>query len=247
MLQKLFVANWKMNKSFAQESSFCTTHLEGLRKLSSEPHIELVICPSFPSLFSLSEILQDTMVGIGAQQCSPHEHGAYTGQVSAQSLQESGCTYCIVGHSEQRARGIPNQEIADQATRLFEHSIAPIICIGETEDEYKRNEVFAVLEKQLEPILPLLKQLPYAIAYEPVWAIGTGLVPSHDYLKSVYSWLDTHIKKTDSDASYHLLYGGSVDEKTIKDISSIGQIGGYLIGGASLDFKKLEKIVSLTT
>ncbi len=247
MLQKLFVANWKMNKSFAQELEFCTTHLEKLRQLSSEPHTELVICPSFPSLFSVAELLQDTMVGIGAQQCSPHQKGAYTGQVSAQSLQEAGCRYCIVGHSEQRAHGTTNQEVADQAARLFEQKILPIICIGETEDEYKRKEVFTILEKQLKPLLPVLQKQPYAIAYEPVWAIGTGLVPDQEYLTSVYSWLNAHIKKGHPEGSYRLLYGGSVDEKTIRDISSISGIKGFLIGGASLDFKKVEKIVSLGT
>ncbi len=247
MHQKLFVANWKMNKSFAQELEFCTTHLEGLRQLSSEPHTELVICPSFPSLFSVAELLQDTMVGIGAQQCSPHPKGAYTGQVSAQSLKETGCRYCIVGHSEQRARGITNEEVADQAARLFEQDMLPIICIGETIDEYEKKLMFDVLQKQLKPILPILQQQPYAIAYEPVWAIGTGLVPDQEYLKSIYGWLDTHIKKFNSEGSYRLLYGGSVDEKTIRDVSSISGIKGFLIGGASLDFKKLEKIVSLGT
>ena len=247
MHQKLFVANWKMNKSFAQELEFCTTHLDGLRQLSSEPGTELVICPSFPSLFSLAELLQDTMVGVGAQQCSPHQKGAYTGQVSAQSLQEAGCLYCIVGHSEQRARGTTDQEVADQATRLFEQKILPIICIGETEDEYKNKKVFAVLEKQLEPVLSILQEQSFAIAYEPVWAIGTRLVPDREYLKSVYSWLDLHMKKSRPDGSYRLLYGGSVDEKTIEDINAISEIGGFLIGGASLDFKKLEKIVSLGT
>ena len=247
MLQKLFVANWKMNKSFAQELEFCTTHLEGLRQLSSEQHTELVICPSFPALFSVAELLQDTMVGIGAQQCSPHQKGAYTGQVSAQSLKETGCRYCIVGHSEQRARGISNEEVADQAARLFEQDMLPIICIGETIDEYEKKLVFDVLQKQLKPIMPILQQQPYAIAYEPVWAIGTGLVPDQEYLKLIYIWLDTHIKKSNSESSYRLLYGGSVDGKTIRDVSSISGIKGFLIGGASLDFKKLEKIVSLGT
>lgn len=246
MKQKLFVANWKMNKSFADELSFCTTHLEKLRQLSSEPHIKLVICPSFPSLFSVAEIVQDTMVSVGAQNCSPHKDGAYTGQVSAQSLQEAGCQYCIVGHSEQRALGTTNEEVAHQAQRLFEHDLTPIICIGETKEEYGQKEVYAVLQKQLAPLLSLFSSKPYVIAYEPVWAIGTGLIPSTTYLQEIYSWLKQYLEQKNPDARYHLLYGGSVDEKTVHTITSIPQVDGFLIGSASLDFQKIEKIVSLS-
>lgn len=249
MHQKLFVANWKMSKSFAQELDFCTTHFEKLRQLGSRPGIELVICPSFPAIFSLAELLQNSMVGIGAQQCSPHKQGAYTGQVSAQSLQEAGCQYCIVGHSEQRALGTTPEEVAEQTARLFEQKILPIICVGETKDAYESRALFDVLTTQLKPVLRILKQhhLPYAVAYEPIWSIGTGLIPTQEYLQSTYEWLDTNIKNISSDIPYRLLYGGSITENTIQSICAIREIGGFLIGGASLDFKKLENIVSLAT
>ena len=114
-------------------------------------------------------------------------------------------------------------------------------------DEYRKKQVFDVLQKQLEPVLPILKEQAYAIAYEPVWAIGTGLVPDQEYLTSVYNWLHNHLTNTVMEGSCRLLYGGSVDDKTIGDLSAIPKIEGFLIGGASLDFKKLEKIVSLGT
>ncbi len=246
MLPKLFVANWKMNKSFAQEVEFCIRHLKELQQVSTESNVELVICPSFPSIFSVAEQLQNSMVGIGAQQCSAHQKGACTGQVSAQSLKEAGCTYCIVGHSEQRAHGTTSQEVAQQAQRLFEQNICPIICIGENRNQYEQDLVFDVLQKQLDPVTKIMtSNANFAVAYEPIWSIGTGLIPGYDYLNKVYSWLHAQITTIAPEASWRLLYGGSVDEKNVQNITKVTQIGGFLVGGASLDFQKFQKIVLL--
>ncbi len=247
MIQKLFVANWKMNKSFSQEVEFCKQHHKELQQLSSKSNVELVICPSFPSLFLVAEQLKETMVSIGAQQCSTHQAGAYTGQVSAQSLEETGCRYCIVGHSEVRATGTTNEHVAQQTTRLFEQNITPIICIGEQRAEYEQGIAFDILHSQLDPILKSVKShnKEFVVAYEPVWSIGTGLIPDSKYLHKVYRWLNATIQEKNLQTTWRLLYGGSVDEKNIQTIIKVGEINGFLIGGASLDFQKFQKIVLL--
>ncbi|MFC1870737.1 triose-phosphate isomerase [Candidatus Dependentiae bacterium] len=247
MQQTLFIANWKMQKTLTQSIEFCSTNLTSLKKLSVDTATELVICPSFPSLYSLNEILADTPVHLGAQNCSPHESGAYTGQVSAESLKEAGCNYCIVGHSEQRMyNGVTDQDVAQAANNLCKNGIVPIICIGETKEQFEKNSALAVLEKQLDPVLSLLKNTkqPIIIAYEPVWAIGTGIIPETTYLKKIFEHLNALFEKIHS-GPWRIIYGGSVSEQTIPSFKDISAVTGFLIGGASLDFQKFEKIVSL--
>ncbi len=243
----LFIANWKMEKSFAQSIDFCASNKSGLKKLSSETGIELVLCPSFPALYTINQLLADTMVHIGAQTCSAHASGPYTGQVSAQSLKEIGCSYCIVGHSEQRQyQGVTDDDVAQAAKNLCEREIEPIICIGETKEEFQKNQALAILEKQLDPVLGALKNTKQAItiAYEPVWAIGTGEIPESVYLKKIFQHVSSILSPIHS-GPWRLIYGGSVSEETMSGFKNIPSLSGFLIGGASLDFQKFEKIVLL--
>lgn len=237
----LYVANWKMNKSFSAAMSFAQKYKNELSQLSNEKN-SIVVCPSYPALFPLAQLFSDTTISVGAQNCSAHEAGAYTGQVSAQSLKQAGCTYCIIGHSEQRAYcHLTDQEISEKLKLLLANNIIPIICIGESEQTYKEKKTFEVLSTQLELLLPQLGTSASVIAYEPVWAIGTGIVPENSYLKTIFSWL-----KQKKIAHCQLLYGGSVNEKNRDQLLQIEAIEGFLIGGASLDFQKLQKIVSLS-
>ncbi len=243
----LFIANWKMEKSFAQSIDFCTSHKSGLKKLASESGIELVLCPSFPALYTINELLGDTMVHVGAQTCSAHASGPYTGQVSAQSLKEIGCSYCIVGHSEQRQyNGVTDSDVAQAAKNLCEQKIEPIICIGETKEQFQKNQALTILEKQLDPVLDALKNTKQAItiAYEPVWAIGTGEIPESVYLKKIFQHVSSILSPIHS-GPWRLIYGGSVSEETMSGFKNIPSLSGFLIGGASLDFQKFEKIVLL--
>jgi triosephosphate isomerase len=247
MKHRLFVANWKMNKPFALALDFCTNHKENLKTLSTKPHTEIVICPSFEALFSIAEIFADTMISVGAQTCSTHERGAYTGQVNAQSIKEVGCDYCIIGHSEQRQfMCVSNEDVAHQATWLLEADIEPIICIGETKKEFDDGTSIAVLEQQLIPILSEISShhQPFTIAYEPVWAIGTGIIPEKSYLASIFTWLAATLTMKVRHHNWRLIYGGSVDPDTVGSLMAIKTIHGFLIGNASLDFQKFEKIVS---
>ena len=243
----LFVANWKLNKSFAQSLDFCTTHKADLKKLSSQTNVELVICPSFPALFSVNELLSDTMVHLGGQTCSAYETGPYTGQVSAQSLKEVGCNYCIVGHSEQRQyAGVTNKDVAEAAKNLCALEIEPIICIGETKEQFQKKQTMKALELQLDLVLGAIKntQQQITIAYEPVWSIGTGTVPQNDYLKEIVANVSSILSKVHY-GPWRIIYGGSVSKETISSFHEISSLAGFLIGSASLDFQKFEKIVSL--
>lgn len=235
----LFVANWKMNKPFSDEVAFVQKYRNELSQLGS-PEKKIVLCPSYLALFPIAQALRETSVAVGAQDCSPYSKGSYTGQVSALSLKQVGCSYCIVGHSEQRALGKQDQEIAQAVTLLIDQGIIPIICIGEHLKENSHTKTFELLSRQLAPLRPYLGKAPIVIAYEPAWAIGTGNAAPNDYLTTVFSWL---LEKKISQC--HMIYGGSVDETNIVQLASLKQIEGFLIGGASLDFQKFQKLVSL--
>ena len=247
MPSTLFIANWKMQKPLKQSIAFCEQNLDALKALSADTKTEIVLCPSYPALYPLNELLADTMVHIGGQNCSSHISGAYTGDVSARSLSEAGCNYCIIGHSEQRSmHQISDEAVAQAALHLSAESIEPVICIGETKEQFEKNEGKVVVEKQLDPILTALKESsqPLSIAYEPVWAIGTGIIPEHNYLSEQFARIASYVGDALS-MPWRLIYGGSVSPENVTSLKTIPHLSGFLIGSASLDFQKFQKIVSL--
>jgi len=251
MKSRIYVANWKMNMPLDGALEL-TKQCKKLMAHQDNKEKQIVLCPTFPALYPIAKLLQSTPIGIGAQNCSEHEMGAYTGEVSAQSLSQVGCTYCIVGHSERRNYfHETNEIIARKVGKLFGAAINPIICIGETAKEHKDNKTLQALEQQLDPIINVINNAEQCsdelyIAYEPVWAIGTGKVPDKATLQTTFNWLHAHVQSALQPAkSVYLLYGGSVDEHTVKDIAEVQYIDGFLVGGASLDFQKFKNIVSL--
>jgi len=248
----LIVANWKMQFSFLEATEFASEYHENFIALSKKESAIITLCPSFPALYPLSRYFKGSDITLGAQDCSQFRSGAYTGQVCATSLAQIGCHYCIIGHSERRSYNQETtDEIAEKAQRLLEQEVQPIICIGETKKEYEAKETFCVLEQQLEPVLAKISkfgdsQEPIYIAYEPVWSIGTGKVPSIDYLTQVFEWLTSQTQKSlGKERIVGLLYGGSVSAETAADFSTITPLSGLLVGGASLDFQKFNNIVNL--
>jgi triosephosphate isomerase len=244
----LYVANWKMNFSCTQACAFIIDHYKDLVTLGQ--HHAVVVCPSYEALYPIAHHINKTPIKLGAQNCSMHHAGAYTGDVCAESLREIGCTYCIVGHSEQRHyRHITDREVAAQAERLMTHQITPIICIGETKEQYETQETRRVLLQQLNLVTDVLNQYNQArptvcIAYEPVWSIGTGNVAQPSYLQDIFGWLHDTCSELTTDVTYRFLYGGSINEENAAQLKAINHVGGFLIGNASLDFKKFKNIVS---
>jgi len=247
----LYVANWKMNLSFYEAGELCVENYQEFQDLSELPGKKVVLCPSYINLIPTLGLFEDCCdeVEIGAQNCSAYEFGPYTGQVSAASLAEVGCTYCIVGHSEVREHfSEGDQEVAEKVVRLLENNIIPILCIGERKELYSLNTAKEFLLSQLEPVFKRIKgwgDMQLCIAYEPIWSIGTGITPEIEYIEKIFEYIFEIGKKMAPNAEIALLYGGSVNENNVKNMKSIANLGGFLIGSASLDFKKFEKIVQL--
>jgi triosephosphate isomerase (TIM) len=250
-----YIANWKMYWTFDETIIFVTKHYDGLLALCQNQSSQLVLCPSHPTIYPLVQMFNDSDVAIGAQDCSEHHKGAFTGQVSANNLKSTGCQYCIIGHSERRLLlAESSQTIANKCLQLLEAGIIPIICFGETMEQHKQGTTLRVLEEQLAPVIALLQAKKLMLdtmiilfAYEPVWAIGSGQIPTVDHLETVHAWLSSFLIKAIPTLRYRFIYGGSVAENTIDILKKHSFIGGLLIGGASLDFQELEKIVNCGT
>jgi len=248
-----FISNWKMNFTFKEAIRFATENYDRFVNMAEKTGQKFIVCPSFEVIYSLMQIFKDTEIIIGAQNCSRHSNGSYTGQVSPQSLNSIGCEYCIIGHSEVRKYlNNTNEHVAQKCNHLLDYDITPIICIGESEDEYKNEQTIRILQNQLKPIIKTINSksnlheyISPIVAYEPSWSIGTGKVASEDYLNRMFSWIDGHLQKNCPKIEWSLAYGGSLTAENIADIKKVDKINGFLIGKSSIDFQEFEKIVQL--
>lgn len=243
------MANWKTYFSYHQTIAWLSAYKQSLLALAKNHTI--LICPSFDALAFLANELQKSSIMHGAQDCSDHNSGAYTGQVLAKSLYELGCNYCIIGHSESSTSTTQNPDsVAQKAINLLENRITPIICVGESKFDFDLNKGRQVIEQQLICVIKYITKHAVAhkhiaIAYEPLWMIGGNSSISSEYIIQQLE-LITHVAKERLPNFYtSLLYGGSVDEITISKYKDIPLLDGVLIGKASTDFQRLEKIVLL--
>lgn len=221
-MSKLIVANWKMNGSL----SFIETYFQSLKPSTSS---EVVFCPSFPYLNAVSHCINDKNYTIGAQDCHTLDSGAFTGNVSAIMLKDIGCKYVILGHSERRQYHQETNELVKQKSQnALKNSLTPIICVGETLDDRQSKKHLEVVKQQLTESIPETDD-PVVIAYEPVWAIGTGLTATLEDILEMHQMIATHTSN-----KYKILYGGSVTPDNAEEILSQKNVDGVLVGGASL-------------
>ena len=231
--RRLVVGNWKMHGSRPANAAL----LDGI--LQARPFgCDVAVCVPFPYLSETAATLAGSDVRWGAQDCSVHEQGAYTGEVSAAMLAELGCRYVIVGHSERRAmHGESDQLVADKAKAALGRGVTPIVCVGETLAQREAGQTEAVVKRQLSAVIHTLAHCAgeMVVAYEPVWAIGTGLSASPEQAQAVHALLRAQLRAATPHADgMKILYGGSVKPDNALALFSQPDIDGGLIGGASL-------------
>lgn len=238
MRTPLVMGNWKMNGSAAALEKFLS------EVLASTDEVQAAICP--PALYLRQASSAATLL-VGAQDVSAQAGGAYTGEVSAAMLKDAGCHFAIVGHSERRDyHGESNQLVADKAAAAATAGITPVFCVGETLAQREAGEVEAVIAAQLAPLLAKPEvAAQVVVAYEPVWAIGTGKTASNEDAQAVHAFIRSQFASVDGKiaAALKLLYGGSVKPDNAAGLFSMPDIDGALVGGASLEADSFNQII----
>ena len=233
-MKHLIAGNWKMNGSLAQNQALLQSVRDGL----PSPACAVAVCVSAPYLAQVSELLRGSGIDLGAQDVSAHEQGAYTGEVSAPMLRDFGTRYAIVGHSERRQYHAESDDaVAQKAQRTLACGITPIVCVGETLAQREAGQTEEVVKRQLATVIHLIGHCisEIAIAYEPVWAIGTGKTASPEQAQAVHSVLRTQLRAaTPHPERVHILYGGSMNAANAAQLLAQPDIDGGLVGGAAL-------------
>jgi len=237
MRRKLVVGNWKMFGRLARNKALLEGVAAGVKGLGNT---DCAVCVPYPYLSQAQAVLQGSTVAWGAQNMSNHEEGAYTGEVAAGMLVEFGCKYVILGHSERRALYHESDEtVALKFEAALKAGLKPILCVGETLEEREAGITEEIVARQLDAVMNRsgVKSLEKAVvAYEPVWAIGTGKTASPDQAQAVHAFIRQRVAKQDAQVAQGLciLYGGSVKAANAVELFSMADIDGGLIGGASL-------------
>jgi len=230
------VGNWKMNGSFALNASL----LAGMKfRLGCSEQVDVVVCPPYPYLAQVRALLEGSEIFLGAQNLSSFSEGAYTGEVSASMLVDIGCSWVIVGHSERRnVFGETNQIVADKVRIALEHGLKPILCVGETLEQRVAGVDKQIVRAQLDEVVSALggeHAEALVVAYEPVWAIGTGVAATPDQAEAMHIFIRSHLSYLGvANQGIKVLYGGSVNVGNASSLFSQPNIDGALVGGASL-------------
>ncbi len=238
MRQPLVAGNWKLNGTLASIRSLVDSLKAGVAAVEN---VEVAVCPPFVYIPEVSSLLAGSKIAIGSQNMSRHSAGAYTGEVSGAMLNDFGVKYALIGHSERRASyGETDEKAARKFVAVKEHGLVPILCVGETLVEYDRGNTFGVVKRQIDAVLDFFGVEAFdgaVIAYEPVWAIGTGKTATPEQAQSVHEYIRGRIARCDEEIAsrIRILYGGSVKAANAKALFSQPDIDGGLVGGASLD------------
>ncbi len=245
-MKKLIVGNWKMNGSLASNEALLQGFQQGLEV--QDQSVLVAVCASAPYLPQLQQLLGKGPIAWGAQDVSAHESGAYTGEVSAAMLRDFGCRYAIVGHSERRQyHGETDEVVAAKAQRALAAGITPIVCVGETLAERDAGQTEAVVKRQLAAVIHTVGHCSseMVVAYEPVWAIGTGRTATPEQAQAVHHVLRAQVAAAtaNADKRVHILYGGSMNAANAASLLAMPDIDGGLIGGASLKVPDFLQII----
>lgn len=243
----LIAGNWKMFKT-GPEAVETTDRL--VKLLSTTIDVDVMIAPPFTALALVSDMLKKTPISLGAQNLFWEAEGAYTGEISASMLVSAGCRYVIVGHSERRQYfGETDETVNKKIKAAVKNDLIPVMCIGESETERESKETFSVLDRQVQKGLKGFsadEMETLVIAYEPIWAIGTGKTATADQAQEIHLFLRAMLGKKFGNKlakALRILYGGSVKPDNITDLMTMPDIDGALIGGASLEPETFSKIV----
>jgi triosephosphate isomerase len=246
MRRPILAANWKMQKITSEAEAFVRTFLP---LLGSATGVDVVIAPPFTALERVAAALQGSEVALAGQNVNAEEEGAFTGEIAPRMLADLGCRYAIVGHSERRTLyGETNQGVAAKAIALLAHQIRPIVCVGESLEEREGGRTFALISSQIDESLcdlPRERAAEIVVAYEPIWAIGTGRTATPEMAQEVHAMIREQLRHRFGEAGgeIRIQYGGSVKPENVRDLMGQEDIDGALVGGASLDPESFAKIV----
>ena len=247
MRKTIIAGNWKMNKTILEAIDLVNALK---RQLYDVNDVDIVVCPPYTALSDVQEILSESNIALGAQDLYWEDSGAFTGEISAPMLKSAGVEYVIIGHSERRQFfGETNQGVFKKTKAALKHGLIPIVCVGENLEEREKNETFKVIEKQMKEGLSdfsVQEMGKMVIAYEPVWAIGTGKTATKEQAQEVHRFIRELLSKMyngDIASAIRIQYGGSVKPENIAELVSKPDIDGALVGGASLKEDSFAQIV----
>ena len=243
MRKPIMAGNWKMNMTEQEAVDFVTK----LKPLVKDVHERIIIiCPPFPCLSKVCDVVCDSNIALGAQNVYWEEKGAFTGEVSAAMLKSVGCTYVIIGHSERRQFfGETDDTVNKRIFAALKHKLMPIVCVGETLEQREKGDTFKVIETQIKGAInniPVDEWDNMTIAYEPVWAIGTGKTATPEQAQEVHAFIRKLLPKEVAEKT-RILYGGSVKPDNVKELMAKPDIDGGLVGGASMKVDSFEQLI----
>lgn len=244
----LVIANWKMNKTVPETVAFIDAFLPEVKDVKG---VDMVICPPFIALEAASQKLKGTTVGLGAQNLNDNDNGAFTGEVSGSMLVSLGCSHVIIGHSERRQfYGETDEVVQKKISRTQKHNLIPVVCVGETLAQREAGKTLEVVGNQVKAALqniPSAELQKLVLAYEPIWAIGTGRTATPAQAQEAHLSIRNILKDlygSHTSLKVRILYGGSVKPENMGELMACEDVDGGLVGGASLEAGAFAKIVN---
>lgn len=247
MRKRIIAGNWKMNKNIDEAVELS----KAIQSKLDNSNVDVILCPPFTNLYAVHQIIKNTPIGLGAQNVYWQDKGAFTGEISADMLKSVGCQFVIIGHSERRQYfGETDETVNKKIKKALEHDLTPIVCVGEHLEEREKNKTEQVVKNQVRGAFDGIDKASAAkiiIAYEPVWAIGTGKVATPEQAQAVHKLIRDQVAELydkDISDSMRIQYGGSMKPNNANELLQQPDIDGGLIGGASLDADSFLGIVN---